>query len=134
VVKPLKILIAEDDYISRRVLQANLEPYGHCDLAVNGREALDLFISAWNQWESYDLVCLDIMMPEMNGQKVLAEIRDFEAEHHCQGTDSTKVVIISALDDFKNISQAFNRQCEAYLVKPIDRNKLINTLSELGLI
>lgn len=130
----MRFLIAEDDLISQRLLETILTPYGRCDLADNGVEALAAFETAWNEWDSHDLVCLDIMMPVMDGQEVLRRIRDFEKQQGQVGLDCTKIMMISALDDFPNIKQAFNEQCEAYLVKPIDKDKLMDKLKEIGVI
>lgn len=130
----MRFLIAEDDFISQRLLETILTPFGRCDLTADGVEALAAFEAAWDKWDGYDLVCLDIMMPGMDGQEVLRRIREFEVKHGQGGLDCTKIVMISALDDFPNIKQAFNHQCEAYLVKPIDKDKLLSKLQEIGVL
>ena len=71
----MKTLIAEDDFTSRLLLQAILSPYGECHIAVNGREALHAFNLAHEEGHPYDLVCLDIMMPELDGHAVLSALR-----------------------------------------------------------
>jgi two-component system, chemotaxis family, chemotaxis protein CheY len=130
----MKVLIAEDDFTSRLVIQKILEPYGEVHLAVDGREALDAFQSALDDSEPYDLICLDIMMPELDGQAVLKEVRQTEEDLKLDGLKGAKVIMTTALDDGKNVMAAFRSQCEAYLVKPIDRRKLLNHLLELELI
>lgn len=130
----MKILIVEDDFVSRRILQQILSPYGVCDIVTNGVEAINAFTLALEEQEPYDLICLDIMMPEMNGQEVLKEIRKIEQEQGVFGLDCVKIVMTTALGDSENIKRAFREQCEAYLVKPIDKKKLLNMLTQLGLI
>jgi two-component system, chemotaxis family, chemotaxis protein CheY len=130
----MRTLIVEDDFISRRLIQAILTPYGTCDVVVNGKEAVEAFQMSLVEGNKYDLVCLDIMMPEMDGLEVLREIREIERELEITGLDGVKVIMVTALDDFENIKTAFNQQCEAYLIKPIIKEKLIDTLKEIHLI
>ena len=130
----MRVLIVEDDATSRRVMQKFLEPHGDCDLAEDGYSALDLFRSALDQKKPYDLVCLDIMMPGMSGHDVLHEIRGLEEQMGVRGLDGAKVIMTTALADSKNVREAFKSQCEAYLVKPIDRKKLLHEMKSLGLL
>ncbi|MGE5604480.1 MAG: response regulator, partial [Bacteroidota bacterium] len=76
----MRILIAEDDLVSRRFLFELCSRYGLCDLTIDGIEAVDAFILAWEENNPYDLVCLDIMMPKMDGIKALKAIRSFERQ------------------------------------------------------
>ena len=131
----LKILIVEDEFISRTLLIEMMAPYGVCHVAVDGREAMDVLRRSFNHDERYDLVCLDIMMPEMDGQEVLSEIRALERQLGFTGRQATKVMMTTMLTDSQNIMKAFTEgHCEAYLTKPIDRLKLIATLRDLNLI
>ena len=70
----LRILLAEDDFTSRLLLQTFLSRYGECHIAVNGREAVAAFRLALEQGQRYDLICMDIMMPEMDGGEAVREI------------------------------------------------------------
>ncbi len=130
----MRILIVEDDFVSSKLLQTILFPYGICDVADNGYEGLELFRKAVKEEEPYDLICLDIMMPEMDGQQMLKEIRGFEEIRGITGMDGVKIIMVTALDDFENISRAFREQCEAYYIKPIDKDRLLETLKKLNLI
>lgn len=130
----MKILIAEDDFVSRRLLQAILLPYGSCDTAEDGREAVEKFNNAVKEKSPYDLICLDIMMPEMDGQEVLQEIRKLEEEHGIVGLDGVKIIMVTALGDYENVIKAFRDQCEAYYIKPINKERLLETIQKLGLI
>lgn len=131
----MKTLIVEDDFLARSLLSTLLSEYGVCHVAVNGREALDAIERAFDEKDRYDLVCLDIMMPVLDGQEALLELRKMEALRGIKGLDTTKVIMITAIDDSKNIMKAFRQgQCEAYLTKPLDRTKLISHIKDLGLI
>lgn len=129
----MRILVLEDEFISRSIMLEILSPYGEVDAAETGSEALDLYRKALNSQSRYELVFLDIMVPEMSGQDVLKNIRLIEEEHGLTGNKSAKIVMTTALGDFTNVKTAFKQQCEAYLIKPIDKEKIITTLESLGL-
>jgi two-component system chemotaxis response regulator CheY len=130
----MKTLIVEDDFVSRLLLQASLTPYGECHIAVNGREAVEAFRAAREQGQRYDLVCMDIMMPEMDGQEALRQIRKLEDDADILSGDAVKVVMTTALDDIGNVMTAFKGLCDAYLMKPIEKAKLLAKLKSLHLI
>jgi two-component system chemotaxis response regulator CheY len=130
----MKALIVEDDMPSRKFLQKVLEQYGSVEYAVDGQAAMDAFTLAFQNQEPFDLVCLDIMLPKMDGQQVLKAIRKYEQEHGVSGLDGVKIIMTTALRDSKNIINAFIEQCEAYLAKPIERDALTAELRSFGLI
>lgn len=128
----MKVLIVEDDFSSRIVLRSLLEPFGDVHIAVNGKEALMVNQSESAKRVPFDLICLDIMTPEMDGQSVLKEIRRQGLED--AKSQAPKIIMTSALSDPENILTAFREQCEGYLVKPFVKEKLFDLLRELELI
>ena len=130
----MKVLIVEDDFTSRKLMQTILAPHGDCDIAVNGKEALDAIRGGLDSQEPYDLVCMDIMMPEMDGQQAVSAIRAMEESRGIIYTDGAKIVMVTALGDKKNVSGAYGRLCDSYLVKPIDKKALLIELRKLKLI
>ncbi len=129
----MKALIVEDEFVSRALLQGFLKDYGAAHVAVNGREAVAAVIMALEAGEPYDLICLDIMMPEMNGHDALVEIRNREKEHGLS-LNGSKVIMTTALGDIKNITTAYNGLCDGYLTKPIHREAFIKELRKLKLM
>ena len=130
----MKSLVVDDDFFSRRILQALLAGYGECHIAVDGKEALFAFEQALAEESPYDLICLDIMMPEMDGQEVLKKIREIEEKKKGRCGNGAKIIMTTALDDSDSIKIAFREQCEAYVIKPISKSKLLKTLSDFGLV
>jgi two-component system, chemotaxis family, chemotaxis protein CheY len=130
----LKTLIVEDDFTNRLLLQELLKVYGTSHIAVNGKEAVDAVRIALEADEPYDLICLDIMMPEMDGQTALKEIRAMEEAKGILSSNGAKIVMTTALSDIKNLTFAFGSLCDAYLVKPIDKSRLMEELRKLELI
>jgi len=128
----MRILIAEDDMASRRFLMKFLKDYGDCDITVDGAEALEAFLLSHRENSPYDLVCLDIMMPKLDGVKVLKAIREIENDKKIETDKKAKIIMITALSDSGNVYGAFDIGCEGYAVKPINIDKLIEVLSKLG--
>jgi len=130
----MRCLIVEDDFAARKLLQAHLCDFGECFIAVNGREAVDAVQEALAEGEPYDLICLDIMMPQMDGHDALEAIRKVEREHGVKKGDCAKVIMTTALNDPKNVMGAFREGCEAYIVKPVQKEKLLAEMEKLGVI
>jgi two-component system chemotaxis response regulator CheY len=131
----MRVLIVEDDFASRRILQTFLNSYGECHVAVNGVEAIEAFQQAWQESDPYDLICMDIMMPEMNGQDALRKIRDIEKQMGITSDDEVRVIMTTALDKSKEVVKAFYEGgVSAYFVKPFQLEDLEKELRVLRLI
>ena len=130
----MRVLIAEDDFAGQAVLEGLLSPHGECDIARDGEEAMALFEAALAAGRPYDLVCLDIMMPKLDGKEVLRRVRELEKERGRTGLAGAKILMTTALNDFETIMASFRGQCEGYLVKPISKVKLLAQLRALGLL
>lgn len=130
----MKALVVEDDFTSRLLLQELLRPLGYTHVAINGREAVQAVAAALESGEPYDLICLDIMMPELDGHGALKEIRAIEEARGRGGSRGARVLMTTALGDHKNVLGAFREQCDGYLVKPIDREKLFGYLKKFEIV
>lgn len=128
----MRVLIVEDDMTGRLLLQELLRPYGECQVAVDGLEAMTAFEESRKRNEPYDLILLDIMMPGMDGQEVLQQIRRIEDAYPVGQKHLVKIVMTTALTDKFNVFKAFREQCDAYLPKPIFKDKLDEILQGLG--
>ena len=130
----MKILIAEDDFASRKFMLRFLSKFGECDITVDGEEAIEAFLMALDANEAYDLICLDIMMPVMDGYQVLKRVREIEKERNIPEEKETKIIMTTALNEGRNVTKAFELGCVAYAGKPIDQDKFENVLRKLQLI
>jgi two-component system chemotaxis response regulator CheY len=130
----MKTLIVEDNFPSRVLLQTFLSRYGECHIAVNGKEAVEAFRLAIDNGSPYDLICMDILMPEMDGKEAVRQVRAQEQERGIRSTDSVKIIMTTAAEDIKEVIQSFQALCDAYLFKPIDMLELLRNLKALGLL
>jgi two-component system chemotaxis response regulator CheY len=130
----MKTVIVEDDYTSRLILLKLMKSYGPSHIAVNGAEAVEAVRTALETGAPYNLICLDIMMPEMNGHEALREIRLMEETKGVTGSDRVKIIMTTALADKDNVIKAHAQQCDAFLVKPVHHGKLLEVLAMLNLI
>ena len=130
----MKALIVEDDPTSRRFLETFLSGYGECRVAVNGREAVDAFRMAAENGSPYDLICMDIMMPEIGGKEAVKKIRSLEETRGVNPTRGVKIIMTTSLTDMKEIIQSFQELCDAYLFKPVDTAELISKLKSFELV
>ena len=130
----MKILIVEDESTSMELLESFLRPIGNVDLAKDGESAMKAINASFETGRRYDLICLDIMMPGMNGREVLAGLRLKEEAAGILLGDGPKVVMITSLGDSRNILGSFNQQCDGYVVKPIEKNKLMAELARVGVL
>ena len=129
----MRILIAEDDFASRKFIYKVLSGYGECDLVVDGLEALDAFLMSMKDKNPYELICLDIMMPKVDGVKVLKNIRDYEEQKGVEPENRSKIIMTTALAETQFVQDAFDIGCDAYAAKPIDIEKLEEVLEKLGI-
>ncbi|MHB0874785.1 MAG: response regulator [Anaerolineae bacterium] len=130
----MRVLIVEDDATSRLLMHRLVERYGDCHVAANGREALQAVMAALDGGHPYDLICLDIMMPEMDGQAALRGIRAVEEARGTPRHHRAKVVMTTALGHEASVARAIQGQCDGYLVKPIDMRVLVALLQQWQLV
>jgi two-component system chemotaxis response regulator CheY len=129
----MRVLIVDDDFYSRVMLHDMLRPVAECHIAVNGEEAVGAFKKALEDGRPYDLVCMDLVMPEMDGQQALREMRGYEEDLGLNDARRCKVVVISMLEDSRETNDAFFLGgADCFLVKPIEEERFMSELRALG--
>ncbi|GAB1482343.1 hypothetical protein MASR2M78_11580 [Treponema sp.] len=126
-----RVLIVDDEVLVLLILQNYLASFARVDTAIRGQEALDKFEEAL-AGEAYDVLFLDIMMPDMDGHKTLKKLREAEKKAGILDGTGCRVIMASALSDFSTISTSFRELCDAYLVKPFDRTAVEGAMIKLG--
>ena len=121
----MRSLIIDDD--ATALLAGALGPRGPVEQAASGAEGR----SALSQRKPFDLVCLDIMMPDLDGQTVLIKLR--EAEAAAKIAKPVAVLMTTSVNDGRNVLTAYQSGISGYLVKPIDLKRLEQDLDRLRL-
>ncbi len=129
----LKTLIVEDDFASFKILEEYLCEYGDCSVAVNGAETVEAFKKALDEGQPYDLICLDIMLPEMNGHLALEEICRIEREYGISDPDGVKVIMTTAIDDPEDIIKAFKEDVKLILSSQLPMKNFLQKCESLVL-
>ncbi len=127
----MKALIVEDDYVSRSILRRMLLVYGDVQMAVDGEEGIVTFASAQKSGVPFDLVCLDIMLPKMDGLTVLRKMRAIEAALASDNSKPTRIIMTTAMNDKTHVIEAV-KLCDGYLVKPYQKDRLMEYLMDFG--
>jgi two-component system chemotaxis response regulator CheY len=127
----MRILIVEDDPVCRLYLSKCLETVGEIQTAADGEAGVAAARGAFLEGSPFDLICLDIMMPKLDGQAVLKEIRAMEDQRRVAPGKEAKIIMTTALSDQQNLVEAVPR-CDAYLTKPIDRADLMFYIKRFG--
>ena len=125
-----KILIVDDSTSVREQLTAFLEPYAECHTAVNGQEAVDMIKEGTN----FDLVIMDVIMPEKDGLTAVKEIREFEKENGGSINKTLTIIIATTIKDPSRILIAqYECGADAYIAKPFTEQTVLQTLRNNGL-
>lgn len=129
----MRFLVVDDDFETRRLVQKLLKPFGDVDVATDGEEAVDAFSRALKEGEPYALITMDILMPNIDGQQALREIRQIEKEKGIAQDSQTRVIMISGLDDSEQLHDAFFLgEATSYIIKPINHTVLLQEIAKLG--
>jgi two-component system, chemotaxis family, chemotaxis protein CheY len=128
----MKCLVVEDDVTSNKILNLFLSYFGECAVAFDGGEAIEAYRLALERNEPFDLICMDIMMPEVDGHQALEEIRKMEDRHGIREEDRAKVIMTTCLDEDEDMKLAHQCGCNAYMVKPIYQQSLMQQIEDLG--
>jgi two-component system, chemotaxis family, chemotaxis protein CheY len=120
----MRILIVDDDYVSRAKLSTILSEYGQCDNAPSGEIAVKLFEAAHQEMVPYDLVTMDIEMPGMNGQEAVDAIRKLEQGLLSSDMKPAAILMVTGRAAPEEVSSSYYRGCNGYLTKPISPEKI----------
>jgi two-component system chemotaxis response regulator CheY len=128
----MRILVADDDFVNRRFLEKTFSVYGEVDAVDNGMTAVESATKAMDEGQSFDLICLDIMMTKLDGYKTLEAIREAENQYQIPEERRAKVVMISALDEVVLDNIQVCDDYDAYICKPIVMDKFEKLLGKMG--
>lgn len=130
----VRCLVVDDDELGRELTAQYLEGIAECEMAENGVKAVEKFRSAFEGGNPYDLIMLDIVMPEMDGHTAAKEIRLIEKEWGVSINEGVNIIVLSSLHTPDDVIKAYvSARSIAHLVKPVQPAKLLATLDKLGI-
>jgi DNA-binding NtrC family response regulator len=113
-----RILVVDDDESIRNTVKAILEDEGYIvDVAATGREAIKR-----TEETLYNVALLDIRLPDMEGVELLKLMKD--------AVPRTRKIMVTGYPSMQNAVAALNKNADVYLIKPVDLEKLLNTVKE----
>ncbi|MCD4814105.1 response regulator [bacterium] len=130
----MRILIIDDEPDICELVECFLRPYGECEKALSGAEAIEIIKRYWSAEEDVDCVFLDLMMPGMDGIETLKTIRQMEHPRVCRGIKEIKIIMLTASNNPKYAMRVFEGQIAGYVRKPFDEKKLVDALEKSGLL
>lgn len=130
----MRILVVDDEETSRDKVANLLSDYGECAEATDGSAALCLFGHAHGMGKPFDLITMDVEMPNLRGQDVVRAIRNWERrnEQDLSGKKAT-IVMLTSMTGAGAIFEAYEQSCDDYVVKPITPAKVRASMEKLGI-
>jgi two-component system chemotaxis response regulator CheY len=128
----MRLLVVDDNPKNAKLLEAILTPYGECESVESGKAAILAFEKAWNDWRPFSFIFLDIMMPEMDGEQVLANIRETEQNKNINDLHRAKIIMVSAHSDEASFNRCIQSGCDDFIVKPFNKEIIIKKLIKHG--
>ena len=129
-----KVLIVDDSASMRESFIAILSALAECHIAVNGQEAVDRVKAIRGKGDYFDIIIMDIIMPEKDGLAAVKEIRRHEQEMGWHTDNSATIVIVTTITDPSRILMAqYECGADAYITKPFTEETVLQTLSNNGL-
>jgi two-component system, chemotaxis family, chemotaxis protein CheY len=126
--------VVDDEFVPRMVLQRILQAHGVCDAATTGVEAMAAVRHAIDQKTPYQLICLDIEMPDGSGHDLLKQIRQLEEQVQVPDELRARVLMASGHSEPEQVKASFYNGSDGFLVKPVDPERLLRKLRELALV
>ncbi|MCD4721340.1 MAG: HDOD domain-containing protein [Desulfobacula sp.] len=128
----MKILIVDDENISRTILLKKMELIGECTAVDDSLNALELYDKAVKNKEPFDLITLDVSMPKMDGRQLLQLIRKKEKALKIIKKDRVKIIMVSSRMNMSIIKECIKLGCDGYISKPVNKYQLLENLSRMG--
>jgi len=131
----MRALIVEDDPVSRKLLEFILMPYAQCEAVADGASAVKAFQNALKNRKPFHLICMDILLPGMDGHQALEQIRQIEVKRGLPAEKCAKAFMVSAHNEMKNVTRSFFQgQALTFISKPYTEEEIVEELKKFGLI
>lgn len=127
----MRILIVDDEEVSRKKLTKILQTLGDCEAVDTGEKALNAFKDAYYAGSPFDIVTMDVGLPEMNGTEIVNRLRLMEKKASEMGAEPAKIIMVTSHADKDTVMESVASGCDDFIVKPFDGETIISKLSGL---
>ncbi len=129
----MKTLVVDDELVSRKKMIQILSRFGQCDSVKNGKAALSVVKTAIEEQTPYDLITLDISMPDIKGTEVLNQVRILEKSSAPDDSMRARILMVTSHSDVATV-KACAGKCDGYVVKPFNRDLVEDKLTKFNLM
>jgi len=126
----MRILVADDVRMTEKILKNFFKDTADFVYADSGRTAIEAFTKAMQKSRPFDLIILDILMPNIDGISALKHIRMLEQKHEYR---HTPIMMLTGVSDAQYVVEAKKLNCDAYMLKPINRVQFFTAIKKMGL-
>ena len=129
----MRTLVVDDELVSRKKMIKILNTFGPCDSVQNGKAAISVIKTAVEESNQYNLITLDISMPDISGTQVLTAIREIEDDHELTTEKKAKILMVTSHSDIETV-KACAGKCNGYVVKPFNKELLVEKMTKINLL
>ncbi len=131
----MRTLVVDDEIVSKKKMQKIMEAFSDCETAETGMSAISMFKESLEKGDPFDLITLDIIMPDMDGLRALKKIRGVEKKiltKKGSGQDRVKIMMVTSHSNKSLVLRCARAGCNNYIVKPFTKDKIMEKLKELA--
>lgn len=129
----MKILVVDDELVSRKKMLKIVSNFGACDEVEDGKGAIESVKKALESWNLYQLITLDISLPDIRGTEVLSLIRKLEDARGLDAEEKAKILIVTAHSDVDTVKSCIGK-CDGYVIKPFNKEGMTEKIKKTGLL
>ena len=129
----MRILVVDDEVVSRKKMMKSVSDLGTCEGVQNGNAALSAVRTALEEWKLYNLITLDISMPDISGTEVLTQIRDMETQRGLDSEERATIFMVTSHSDIDTVKACVGK-CNGYIIKPFNKEVVMEKLKKAGLV
>ncbi len=126
----MRILVVDDELVSRKKMMKIVEGLGRCEAVVNGRAAISAVKTALENWDLFNLITLDISMPDISGTEVLAAVRKLEEERGLEEDEKAKILMVTSHAEVDMVKACVGK-CDGYIIKPFNKEVMTEKLKKI---
>ncbi len=129
----MRILVVDDELVSRKKMIKIVSDFGQTEGVKNGKAAISAVKTALEDWKLYNLVTLDISMPDISGTEVLSAIREMEDDRGLEAEERAKILMVTSHSDIETVKACVGK-CDGYVIKPFNKEVMVEKLKKVELL